>query len=131
MVQCVLLCAAAAAQLGRSEQRRHYHHIAAMRKFGICFGKLEFAGSVRVHVGRHAETARIMAAKTHPSGSHYSLTAVAQIGVGLVEPVFPRRIENIEVDGIFEGPGFVRNVRGNAEDLTGVHHDLLAVDRKL
>src|SRR5437899_2882169 len=46
-------------------------------------------------------------------------------------PLLPRRIENVEVYGIFEGPGFVRHGRGDAQDFAGAHHDLFAVDGEL
>src|ERR1700744_1371045 len=35
------------------------------------------------------------------------LPAVTQISVGLVQPVFARRIEHVEIDRFFERPGFM------------------------
>src|SRR5271156_357609 len=46
--------------------------------------------------------------------------AGAQIGVGLVDPVFAARGEEIDVHGIFQGFGLVRDVRGDDEDFAGV-----------
>jgi hypothetical protein len=60
-----------------------------------------------------------------------ALPPVAKIVVGLVQPVFPRRVEDIEIDSVFERPGFVRHVRWDAEDFPGVHDDFFAVDREL
>jgi hypothetical protein len=39
------------------------------------------------------------------------LAAVAQINVGLIQPVFPRRGEHIQGHGIFEGPCLMRHIR--------------------
>jgi len=52
----------------------------------------------------------------------------AKIGVGLGEPVGARRIENVELDGVFEGPGFVRHIRRDAETIARGELDLAAVD---
>jgi len=51
-----------------------------------------------------------------------------EILIGLVDPVSAGRIEDVEVDSVFEGFGFVRHVRRDAERLAGVDHDFLAVD---
>ncbi len=59
------------------------------------------------------------------------LFLASQILVGLVDPIGAGRIEDVEVDGIFERLGFVRHVRGDAQNLAGVDHDFVAVDRKL
>src|SRR5712692_6187010 len=60
--------------------------------------------------------------------SHFSLAAVAQVVVGFVEPVFARRIENVEVHSVFEGPGFVGHVRGDTQDFAGANDDFFAVN---
>src|SRR5580704_17807243 len=56
--------------------------------------------------------------------------AAAKIIVRLVEPVFARRIKDIEVERVFERPGFVRHVGGDAEHFPGAHDDLLSIDGK-
>ena len=56
------------------------------------------------------------------------LATVAEVVVGLVEPVFARGVEDVQVHGIFEGPGFVGHVRGNAQDFAGVDDDILAIN---
>src|SRR6267378_3263783 len=58
----------------------------------------------------------------------WTLTAVPQVVVRLVQPVFARGIEYVEVDGIFERPGFMRQVRWDAQHFAGVNDDLLAID---
>src|SRR5882762_2504479 len=60
-----------------------------------------------------------------------TLTAVAEVVVGFVEPVFARRVEDVEVDGVFDCPGFVGHVRGDAQDFSGAHDDFFAIDGKL
>src|SRR5258708_27714046 len=59
------------------------------------------------------------------------LTAVAQIAIRLVQPVFSRRIEDVQVQCVFELPGFVRHVGRNAEHFPGTHDDLFSIYRKL
>src|ERR1700674_564036 len=59
-----------------------------------------------------------------------TLATVSQIVVGLVQPVFARGIEDVEVHGIFERPGLVRHVRRDAQHFAGANDDLLAIDRK-
>src|ERR1700677_3123348 len=46
--------------------------------------------------------------------------ARAQVGVGFVDPVFAARREEVDVHGVFQGFGFVRNVGGNQDDFAGV-----------
>src|SRR6267142_2258448 len=58
------------------------------------------------------------------------LAAVPQIVVCLVQPVFARGIEDIEVHGIFQCPGLVRHVRRDAQHFAGANDDLLAIDGK-
>src|SRR5256885_7987345 len=55
---------------------------------------------------------------------------MSQIVVGLVQPVLARRIEDVQVHGVFERPGLVGHVRGDAQHFAGTHHQLLAVDGK-
>jgi hypothetical protein len=54
-----------------------------------------------------------------------------EILVGLVDPIGARRIEYIEIDGVFERLGLVRHVRGNAEHFAGMDDDFFAVDPEL
>ncbi len=54
--------------------------------------------------------------------------AAAQVFVGLLDPVFARRIEDIEIDGVFQGLGLVRHVARDEQDLAGFDNDDLAVD---
>ena len=46
---------------------------------------------------------------------------MAEVVVGLVEPVFAWGVEDVEVDGVFEGPGFVGHMRGDAQNFSGAH----------
>src|SRR5215472_4611976 len=59
------------------------------------------------------------------------LLRLPQIGISLVEPVLTRRIENVEVNCIFERFSFVRHVGRNAQHFAGMHHDFFAVDPEL
>src|SRR6266404_8024308 len=59
-----------------------------------------------------------------------ALTTVAEVVVGFVEPVFAGGIEDVEVDGIFDGPGFVGQVRRDAEDFAGADDDFAANNGK-
>ena len=56
------------------------------------------------------------------------LTPVPEVIVGLVQPVFPRWVENIQIDGVFFGPGFVRHVGRNAQHFSSADQNFLAVD---
>src|SRR5713101_1998984 len=60
-----------------------------------------------------------------------ALAAAPKVIVGLVQPVFAGWIENIKIDGVLKGPGFMGHVRWDAQHLTRAHYDLLAVDGKL
>src|SRR5271168_545586 len=53
-----------------------------------------------------------------------------QVIIGLVQPVFPRRVEDVQINRVFHRPGFMRHVRWNAEHFPCSHHNLFAVDRK-
>src|SRR5271154_3995726 len=53
--------------------------------------------------------------------------AGTQVGVGLVDPVFTARREEINVHRVFQGFGFVRYVRGDQEDFAGMNHGGFAV----
>ena len=55
---------------------------------------------------------------------------MAEIVIGLAEPILARRSEDVEIESVLEGPGFVWHVGGNAENLAGAHDDFLAVDRE-
>ena len=59
-----------------------------------------------------------------------ALTTVAEVVVGFVEPVFAGGIKDVEVDGIFDGPGFVGQVRRDAEDFAGADDDFAAINGK-
>src|SRR5215467_3543449 len=56
---------------------------------------------------------------------------VAEVVVGLIKPVLAWRVEDVEIDSVFEGPGFVRHVGRDTQDLPCADDDLLAVDGKL
>src|ERR1700731_3493567 len=58
------------------------------------------------------------------------LFRASQVLIGLIDPIGAGRIEDIEVDSIFDSLGFMRHVGGNAEDLARVNDDFLAVDPK-
>ncbi len=64
-------------------------------------------------------------------GMSSRLFLAAQILVGFVDPVGARRIENVEVHRIFERFGLVRHVRRDAENFSGMHDNLLAIDPEL
>ena len=54
-----------------------------------------------------------------------------EILVGLVDPIRTGRIEDVEVNGIFERLSLVRHVGRNAERFAGVDHDHFSVDPEL
>ena len=56
---------------------------------------------------------------------------MAEVVVGLIKPVFAGRVEDVEIDSVFEGPGFVRHVGRDTQDLPCADDDLLAVNGKL
>src|ERR1700749_2259025 len=58
------------------------------------------------------------------------LAAVAKVVVGLIQPIGPWRIEDVEIDGFFERPRFVRHVGRDAQNFAGANDDFLSVDRK-
>jgi hypothetical protein len=62
--------------------------------------------------------------------SLWALTAVAEVVVGFVEPVFAGGIEDVEVDGVFDGPGFVGEVGRDAENFAGADDDFAAINGK-
>ena len=55
----------------------------------------------------------------------------SQVGVIAVDPILARGIEDVEIDGVFEGEGFVRNVGRDAEDFASVDGDFFAFEGKL
>src|SRR5579862_2294501 len=55
----------------------------------------------------------------------------AQVLISFIAPVGARRIEDVEVNGIFHRLGLVRHVRRNAENLACMHYDFFAVNPKL
>lgn len=55
----------------------------------------------------------------------------AKIIIGLVDPVGTGRVEDVEVHGVDQSLGFVRHVRRDGQNFTGVDHDLPAVDPEL
>src|SRR5271163_2519370 len=55
----------------------------------------------------------------------------AKIRVVTVDPILTRRIEDVEIDGVFECVRFVRDIGRNAQDLTGADHNLFAINEKL
>ena len=57
--------------------------------------------------------------------------AGSQVGVVAVDPVLARRVEDVEVYGIFEGKGLVRNVGRDAEDFAGMDGDFFTFEGKL
>src|SRR5207244_11682117 len=61
-------------------------------------------------------------AGTRPEGA---LLLLAEIGVGLVEPVFPWWVEHVHVEGILECAGLVRHMARQVQHLARANHDLL------
>src|SRR5271156_4309734 len=57
----------------------------------------------------------------------FQLEIVAEIVVRFVDPVFTAGREEINVHGVFQGFGFVRDVGGYQEHFAGVHHRGFAV----
>ncbi len=55
----------------------------------------------------------------------------AQIGVVAVDPVLPRRIEDVERHRVFERDDRMRNVWRDGENFAGANCDFLAVDEKI
>ena len=51
------------------------------------------------------------------------LPAMAEVIVGFVQPVFTRGIEDVEVHGVFQGPGFMRHIWRNAQDFAGADYE--------
>ena len=54
--------------------------------------------------------------------------ALAQVSVGLINPVGAGRVEDVEIDGIRERLGPMWHVGRDGQDLAGIHHNLFAVD---
>lgn len=50
-----------------------------------------------------------------------------EVSVVLVDPVLAGWIEDVEIEGVFEGCSLVRGVRRNGKDLAGADNDLRAV----
>src|SRR5258708_33791659 len=67
----------------------------------------------------------------HAGAPGRSLAPLTQIIVGLVQPVFARGIEDIKIDGIFERPGLVRQVRREAQPPSAAKHQLPPLKRQL
>src|SRR5271156_4372375 len=57
----------------------------------------------------------------------FELWVVAEIVVGFVDPVFAAGGEEINVHGVFQGLGFVRNVGRDQKDFAGMHHGGFAI----
>jgi hypothetical protein len=51
-----------------------------------------------------------------------------QVFVGFIDPVGAWRVENVEVDSIFQGFCFVRHMGRDGQDVTGAYHDDLSID---
>jgi hypothetical protein len=58
------------------------------------------------------------------------LSAVTEVIVRLVQPIFTRRIEDVEINRVFLRPGFMGHVGWNAQHFTGLDDDFFAVDCK-
>ena len=54
-----------------------------------------------------------------------------EVGVVAVDPILTRGIEDVEVDGVFEGEGFVGYVGWDAEDFAGVDDDFFVFKDEL
>jgi hypothetical protein len=54
-----------------------------------------------------------------------------QVTIGFIDPIGPRRIEDIEVNRVFHGLGFVRHIWRDGEYLAGVHYNFFSIDIKL
>src|SRR5262249_54572501 len=59
---------------------------------------------------------------------HSGLFLAAEIIVSFVHPVSAWRIEDVEVNCVFHGFGFVRHMRRNREYFTSMNNDFLAID---
>jgi hypothetical protein len=59
------------------------------------------------------------------------LFLASQVLISFVDPIGARGIEDIKIDRVFESFSLVRHVRRNAEHLTRVDNDLLAVNPEL
>src|SRR5258708_29507979 len=57
-----------------------------------------------------------------------NLAAVTKIVVGFVEPVGAGRSEDVEIERVFERPGFVRHVGGDAKNFAGADDYLFAIN---
>ena len=61
----------------------------------------------------------------------WTLLFSTQVLVGLVDPVGAGRMENVEIDGIFQGLSFVRHVWRDGQHFAGIHDKNLSVDPEL
>lgn len=53
---------------------------------------------------------------------------MSKIIVGFVEPVVARWIEHVEIERVFESPGFMRHIRRDTKNFAGADDDFLAID---
>src|SRR5260370_13109199 len=61
----------------------------------------------------------------------WSLLPSPQVLVRVIDEVGARGIEDVQSHSVFERLSLVRHVRGNAENLARMDHDLLAVNPEL
>src|SRR6185312_8586777 len=54
-----------------------------------------------------------------------------QVTISFVDPVGPRRIEDVEVNRVFHGLSFVRHIWRDGEHFSGGHHNFFSIDIKL
>lgn len=59
------------------------------------------------------------------------LLLAAEVLVGFVDPVFARRIEDVEIDRVHQRFGFMRHVGRNGQDFARTHDDFFSVDPEL
>src|SRR5471030_216802 len=57
--------------------------------------------------------------------------SVSQINICFVEPVLARRIEHVQINGVFHRFRFMRHVGRNTQHLSGANNDFLAVNPEL
>jgi hypothetical protein len=59
----------------------------------------------------------------------YRSRSAAEVVVRLIDPVLPRWTEHVDIQGVFERFGAMRDVGRNGEDLAGVDRDFLLAVR--
>jgi hypothetical protein len=66
-----------------------------------------------------------------PGTNAPSIARLKPGSVRAIEPISPRRSEDIEIDRFHKSLGLVGHVRRDGKHLSGIHHDFFAIDPKL